>query len=56
MRSKDWMPEPEASKYLHAILSMTTDTLMGRGVVTKEMFIANLRTYADLLGKLKEEK
>ncbi len=48
---KCWEPGAYATKLLRAILSMTTDSLLGRGVDTPKCFADNLRTYADLIEK-----
>ena len=48
---KCWEPGAYATKLLRAILSMTTDSLLGRGVDSPKCFADNLRTYADLIEK-----
>lgn len=45
----DWKPDEYSARMLEAILSMTTDSLAGRGVDTAATFVANLRTYAKLI-------
>jgi len=44
---KCWKPEGEDRKYVELVFSMARDTLIGKGVVSREAFAQNLRMLAD---------
>jgi len=42
-----WQPEGEDRKFLELISSMTTSTMLGTGVDTRETYLANLQMMLD---------
>lgn len=49
--SAPWEPNGYQTQVLRTIMSMTTDSLLARGVDNAATYISNIRTYADMLEK-----
>jgi hypothetical protein len=51
-----WKPNEEEKKYLELVMSMSTDSLMGKGVATRKAYTLNLKAIADRIDGLDGEE